>query len=218
MPRAQTSRAATRITLSPGAWALLLAGFVVLAAAIGVMLATLLKQYDRLVAQDRKIGSLLANSEPVLDRARPVLDNAQEQAPKLRAATRETRRLLRSATPLVNELAGTDLPDTARRLGALAGGLTQEDRLLALVDGSNDLLARLREDRFFSRALRSIEVVPDLARIQRATLRVQLRTLAIQQRSLATLERSLAVQEESLRHIRSLDRKTGGELPPARAP
>jgi hypothetical protein len=48
----------------------------------------------------------------------------------------------------------------------------------------------------------------------RKLLAVQRETRALQTRSLAVQRRSLKVQRRSLKHVRSLDRKTLGDLPP----
>ena len=54
-------------------------------------------------------------------------------------------------------------------------------------------------------------------RIKRV-LEVQHRTLAVQERSFAVQRRTLATQLEALVHIRSIDNKTGGQVPPLPGP
>jgi len=53
--------------------------------------------------------------------------------------------------------------------------------------------------------------------IQRRTLDIQQRTLDLQERALAAQLEGVRIQRASLRHIESIDRKTGGELPTTQA-
>jgi hypothetical protein len=50
------------------------------------------------------------------------------------------------------------------------------------------------------------------------TLETQRRSLRAQRRSLRVQLATLAIQREALKHIESIDRKTGGTVPPAGAP
>ena len=78
---------------------------------------------------------------------------------------------------------------------------------------------------FLDRVLAAADTVPYIARAQtetlvtqRRALDVQTETLATQRHALRVLLRSLAIQREALRHVRSIDRKTGGQVPPATSP
>ena len=55
------------------------------------------------------------------------------------------------------------------------------------------------------RLRRTVALQRDLLRMQRGTFQLQSQSLAVQRES-------LAVQRQSLRHIESLDRKTGGTV------
>jgi hypothetical protein len=60
-----------------------------------------------------------------------------------------------------------------------------------------------------------VEETPPLIR---ELLRLQLASLSTQRRSLRVQRTTLAIQREALRHIESIDRKTGGTVPTQGAP
>jgi hypothetical protein len=62
---------------------------------------------------------------------------------------------------------------------------------------------------------RAVEEAPPLIR---RLLDVQLETLSVQKRSLRAQLTTLAIQRQALKHIESIDRKTGGTVPAQGAP
>jgi hypothetical protein len=171
-----------------------------------------------IAAQDSKVTRLLRGSEPVLREARPAVNDADVL---LRAAMP----VVRGARPIVESLRaldGTRLSATIGVVGRLAAELASGDRLTRTVDQTSALLNALTRAGFTDRVVRAADLVPYIAQIQAETLSVQRRsldvqatTLATQRRALRVLLRSLAIQREALKHVRSIDRKTGGQVPPA---
>jgi hypothetical protein len=191
---------------------------------LAVQLGVLRDSQGHIAAQDRKITRLMRGSEPVIDAARPVVgdigDLVEAAAP-----------VVRGARPFVEALSQLDVAGIGTTLtvaGRLAERLSDGDRLVRAVDETSALLDALGRAGFVDRTLRAADRVPYMAEIlrrtleiQRATLRVQLTTLRVQRdtrslqtRSLRVQLQTLAIQREALRHIRSIDRKTGGQVPP----
>ncbi|MEA2387261.1 MAG: hypothetical protein QOG41_34 [Thermoleophilaceae bacterium] len=170
-----------------------------------------------IAAQDAKITRLMRGSEPVLREARPAVSDA---AALLHAAVP----VVRGARPVVEALRSIDgarLSATIGVVGRLATELASGDRLTRTVDQTSALLTALAQDGFTDRVVRAADLIPYIARIQAETLSIQRRsldvqdtTLATQRRALRVLLRSLVIQREALRHVRSIDRKTGGQVPP----
>lgn len=208
------------LSLPTSAWLLLIAAGVVLLgmlSLLAVQLGVLKDSQSHIAATDRKVTLLMRGSEPVIDQAKPVVgdigDLVEAAAPVVRGA-RPFVAALRQLDPLG---IGAELAVAGR----LAGRLSEGDRLVRAVDESTALIDALGRAGFVGRTLRAADVVPYMAGIlrrtldvQRTTLRVQRDTRAIQQRSLRVQLQTLAIQREALRHIRSIDRKTGGQVPP----
>jgi hypothetical protein len=220
---------------APPRWALVggLAGGAMLLTMI-VLLVLLLNEIttsrQHIESQDAKISTLLELGEPVADEAVPLLGEAR---PAIRQAQDLIEPLIhaRSGTELagllqrfpaletaIRRLAGEAIPVLeqtdpaliATSLGAardLAVRLAEGDRLVRVIDQASATLSAIAGSDLVERAAKSA------ARI-RKLLAVQRETRALQARSLAVQRRSLAVQRESLEHIRSIDEKTGGQLPP----
>ena len=151
-----------------------------------------------IAAQDAKITRLMRGAEPALDEAEPALRRAG-------SALRDARPLIRDARNALGALDPAGLERAIDATGHLAGR----------VDAGNLLLL----------IARAAELAPYVAELQRETLATQRRSLDVQARTLRTQERALRVllsshriQGEALAHIRSIDRKTGGQVPPAGAP
>jgi hypothetical protein len=195
-----------RPTLHPLAYtALAGVGLLLVAMVVGIaMLVVFLKDSrDHIRAQDRKTAVLLQKVEA----AQPTA----EQVPSLLDQARPVvRKLGRAAGPIQRAIASTAdaterLPELARVTQALAReGFPVLDDLHAA-----DLASVLPQTR------RAVEEAPPLLR---RLLDVQLTTLRVQKRSLRTQLATLAIQREALAHIESIDRKTGGTVPPAGAP
>lgn len=207
-------------SLPTSAWLLLIGAGVVLVAMLSLLalqLGVLTDSRRHIAAQDRKITRLMKGSEPVIDDARPVVgdigDLVHAAAPVVRGA--------RPFVAALRQLDPIGIGATLAVAGRLAGRLSEGDRLVRAVDESTALIDALGRAGFVGRTLRAADLVPYMARILRRTLEVQRTTLmvqrdtrAIQRRSLRVQLTTLAIQREALRHIRSIDRKTGGQVPP----
>lgn len=220
-----------QFTLPARAWAGLGVFGMLMLGALALQLAAVNHQREIAKRQERRTVAVIEGVRPDARRADALLDDVRELAPAARRLAVDGSALVRSAQPFVDELAGSEAGRTVRVLAAVGEDVLEArpGRALALVselseaalEGGRLQLALDRGTRTFDELARRgvlaklehVERLPELVRIQRRTLRIQLRTLAIQRRSLRLLERSLAVQEETLRHARSIDRKTGGELP-----
>jgi hypothetical protein len=122
--------------------------------------------------------------------------------------------LIRAARPLVGKLGGAIGPLT-RSTGSIAvatreiPGLTRTAQALAGM--ALPLLERVRAEDLVAVAARAGRDTP---RLMRRLLRVQLETLGTQRESLRTQLATLEIQRRALTHIESIDRKTGGTVPP----
>jgi hypothetical protein len=184
---------------------------------LAFQLGVLKDSQGHIAAQDRKITRLMRGSQPVIDDARPVVGDIGDLVDAAAPVVRGARPLVAALRQLDPVGIGTAISVT----GHLAGRLSEGDRLVRAVDETTALLDALGHAGFVSRTLRAADLVPYITGILRRTLRVQLTTLeiqrdsrAIQRRSLRVQLRTLAIQQEALRHIRSIDRKTGGQVPP----
>lgn len=162
-----------------------------------LQLGTLKASHERIRAQDAKITALFRGAEPVLDQAEPLARDARRAIGPLKRSGDE----IATATDVLPGLALT-----AREL--VVEAVPVLERLPRLVELSEALVPELRG---LVPEIRTL--LADSLSVQRETLDRAGQGLREQQRALRVLRRSLAVQEQSLRHIQSLDRKTGGELP-----
>jgi hypothetical protein len=161
--------------------------------------------------QNRKVTTLLRQALPLIRETRPLVATVAASVEPLKEG-------LRAADPV-----GT-LSSVKRLTDSLAG----QDRLLALIDAGVATLTELSDRHILARADGALRATPvaldrlrrtvvlqrDLLRMQRQTFALTSQSVAVQRRSFQLLSQSLAVQRESLRHIESLDRKTGGTVPP----
>lgn len=229
--------AASRIQLLR--WAMVggaLLGLMLLAvvALLALTLAQLRDSGGHIEAQDKKIAALFELGRPLAARADqlsgdigPVIDDTRGLvAPLLRSDSGEdlataldglplaessVRRLAAEAIPLLDQADPALLMAMLSTVAGLAASLQQEDRLVRLIDGASAALVDVSEHDLVDRAAESAARIRKLLAVQRETRAIQTRTLRVQLRS-------LDVQRQSLEHIRSIDRKTGGELPPAPVP
>lgn len=187
-----------------------------LAAVPAVLLLLLLGSQVGLLAEQRRLianqlelqRALTERSVPVLDAARPLVEDLGEDRRDLLARARradrlvrETTPLVRETTPLVRDLRAARLPEAAEATRDLASAALTGDRLARALDAT---LAALSEERRLDLARdadRAAELTPTLVELQRQALDVQRQTLTI--------------QREALERIRSLDNKTGGSAPGA---
>lgn len=211
--------------LPPLAWAGIIGGVVlavVLVALLSVQLAVLTDSREHIRAQDAKITRLLEGSRPALRQAGPAV---RETRPLIRAAAplaREARAALaafRGAAPDLATAAG-DVPRLMRAgetLVTVAIPVLRDLQAAALphvLSDADSALAQIRATDLIDAAARSARLAPVLIYLQRRLLRVQKTTLQVQRDSRAIQARTLRIQRKALRHIESIDRKTGGQVPP----
>jgi ABC-type transporter Mla subunit MlaD len=193
------------------------------AGGIYAQLAVLADSNDRIHAQDAKIADLRRDAEPVLEALRPLLAET-------RPLVREARGLRRPLGRTLEDVAAAAeaAPPALRAARVLVGrSLPVVDALWRLLPGAGALVPELRAllpelRAVLPRAARFLDETERRALLRRAdeaisaTLRLeslQSRALQLQARQFGVLEETLAIQREALVHIRSLDRKTGGQLP-----
>jgi hypothetical protein len=194
----------------------------VLIALLALNLVDIERQRRIAARQEQRAKSLAGQADAGLGDVRAGLEHG---LPPVRAGLRRADRLVRS-------LLGHGGPAAIEAAGELARDLTAGHRASALVDRGNDLLAALQR----SDAVADVDLLPrltvqllavtrELAALGRDTsldadvLRAQTidfkrKSLALQRETLVVLRRSLAIQEETLVHVRNLDRRTGGAIPP----
>jgi hypothetical protein len=207
-------------------------GGLMLFAILAVLTLTLLQLHDsggHIESQDKKVGALFRAGRPLAARAdhfaagiRPALRDARGLIqPLVRSGSgtdlavaldrfplldSSLRRLAGEAVPLIDQLDPALLQTTLTAVDDLAAGLQQDDRLLRLVDAASATLAQVADTDLVRRAARSTTRLRKLLEVQR-------QTRALQRRALGVQRSSLDVQRRSLKHLRKIDRRTGGELP-----
>jgi hypothetical protein len=165
---------------------------VFMAIGIGMLVVILKDSRDHIRAQDKKTAVLLQKvqaAQPTASQVPELLDQARPVV----------RRLGRAAKPVEAALTSTarateQLPELARITEALA-------------HQSFPVLSDIREA--------DLAATPPLIR---ELLHIQRVTLDVQRRSLRTQLTTLEIQREALKHIESIDRKTGGTVPAEGAP
>ena len=192
----------THVTFPARAWMAMAAVFAAMLALLTVQLTSIESQRHIVRDQDRKVARLMKEALPLLRATRPLVTSASAALPAL-------RRGLEQADPV----------GTLRSVDDLTTGLSQQDRLLRLIDASLGALTQIEDRDLLARAdegLRAVPVALERLRrtvaLQRDLLRMQRGTFQLQSQSLAVQRESLVVQRQSLRHIESLDRKTGGTV------
>lgn len=186
---------------------------------------------------DAQVARLLELSQPTLEetaplarRARPLISDAQpvvrsiaENLPSVVATGRAIaptldrlpalvvagQALISEAFPAVETLGDSGLVPTLAAVRSLTFSLLEGGRLAETLDDTRKLIDQAATLDLPTRAVRASQ------RIARV-LDVQRRTLAVQKRSVAVQKRTLDTQLAALRHIRSIDNKTGGQLPTPR--
>jgi ABC-type transporter Mla subunit MlaD len=189
---------------------------VLLVIGIGLQLATLEDSRNHIVAQDAKITRLLKGGESAAGAAKPLLRDAR---PLVRDARRALGPLGDSANDLTTATEG--LPSLIRAVAALtdvAVPVLEDARradIARSIESLDAMIAQIRGEDLIRLSAEAARNAPELIRMQRRLLRVQLRTLETQRASLATQQTTLEIQRQALAAINSIDRKTGGRLPPA---
>jgi chromosome segregation ATPase len=220
----QTPDTRVRPTLHPLAYtALIGAGLllVLMVIGIGIQIGILQNSRDHIEAQDKKTAVLLQKvqaAQPTASQVPELLDQARPVVRSLGRAIGPVRHAIRSTS-----IATERLPTLVRAADAIARIVTQHREPLSnALASTNRLLAQIREQNLVAVSAEAARDTPplirELLRIQIVTLETQRRSLRAQRRSLRVQLATLAIQREALKHIESIDRKTGGTVPPAGAP
>jgi hypothetical protein len=242
MPTAPRTRANVRASLHPLAAAGLIgAGLMLLLLVVGiaVLIVILKDSRDHIRAQDEKTAVLLKSLHaatptarqvpPLINEVRPVvralgrtvgpggraLRATARAASSLPSLIRTTEDLARLGVPVLSSLGQVNLARILLAGGTVADALLSRDRLTTAIDATNRVLAELESENLIPVAADAARDTPPLIR---RLLRVQLQTLTIQRASLRTQRTTLAIQRQALVHIESIDRKTGGTVPPTGTP
>jgi hypothetical protein len=189
----------------------------------------------------RALPALLRAAAPLLRDARSALRSVDGSGSDLTEAARAVPPLLRTADalatvalPLVIDLRAVPfgrvlgnadaligallyrgrLVHVLDGAGALVGALLDRGRLVRVLDDAESALDQIRSEDLIANASRSARLAPRAIYLARRLLRVQKVTLRVQRSSRGIQARTLRVQLRALAHIESIDRKTGGQLPP----
>jgi len=192
--------------------AILLAVLIVLVITLGQIKST----EDHVAATDARLERVIAAAAPVADEAEPLIDAADKTLDESLPAVRDASDLF--ATLSDN---GSDVSVVLDRLPALQLGVMSFFGDAALtVRLASDFLAAAQSQDLVGKAVDSHRLLENVLAvqletldIQEASLRTQRRSLSVQLSSNHKLRRSLGIQRSTLDHVRSLDNKTGGELP-----
>jgi hypothetical protein len=184
------------------------AGLALILLVVGIaMLVVILKDSrDHIRAQDAKTAVLLEKlraagptASAALSEARPVVRTLSRSVGPIRSAVSATA----SATERLPAL--VQVTETlAEAAFPVLGNLEQAD--LAR------LLAEVRAEGLIPSSARAARETP---RLLRRSARLQLASLETQRATLRTLLTSLDIQRQTLESVKSIDRKTGGTVPPA---
>jgi hypothetical protein len=212
---------------------------VLLVIGIAVLIVILKDSRDHIRAQDAKTAVLLKGLRaasptarqvpPLIDEARPVvralgdalprggkaLGATAEAAKRLPGLIRTTEGLARLSVPVLSTLGQVNLARILLAGGTVADALLYRNRFSRAIDETNHLLAEVRDENLIPVAANAARETP---RLIRRLLRIQLKTLKTQRASLGTQRRTLEIQRQALVHIESIDRKTGGPVPPPGTP
>lgn len=198
--------------------------FVGMTALLVMQLTVLRDTRERIHATDQKIALLLDGTRPVVRDAQPALEEAQPLLHRTRGLIGPLRQTIESVGAAADGL--PVLLANARVLVdesvPLVRALNADDRAVRAIDTTTRVLSSIEGASLVPKLSSTLDRVPrfedlavDLLQTQRRTLKIQIRSLRAQQRSVRLLFQSLAIQRETLSHTRSIDRKTGGELPAA---
>jgi hypothetical protein len=184
--------------------------------------AVLLKSLRAATPTARQVPPLIGETRPVvralgraIGPANRALGATAHATVRLPALVRTTETLTRFGVPVLAALGQVDLARVLRAGGTVAESVLQRDRLVAALDSANEVLTQVRDENLVPVAAEAARQTP---RLTRRVLRVQIETLRIQKRSLRTQLQTLDIQRQALTHIESIDRKTGGTVPPPVTP
>lgn len=220
-----------RITLTPRA--AIAAGIVafLLLALLAAQL-TFIVQQRQIVAQQRDIATRQEHrAAPVLDSTRALIGSPADA----RRAVREAGGALRDLQGLLDTVRRTQLvPVTAEVLrtvrdqglvrgagrflqaalgrdlvGVTTRALSRTPELIGAVERARSIL-----ERTYPTLRSSLRIQRDTRGLQRTAVGLQRQSLDIQRRTLDALGQTLDIARETLAHVESIDRKTGGTVPP----
>jgi hypothetical protein len=210
MPHLQPTEPRVRTTLHPLAVVGLIGMglmLVLLVAGIGALIVILKDSRDHIRAQDAKTAVLLAKVRSATPTAR--------QVPSLIAEARPVVRSFGRAVGPVRRAIGATAAATARLPALVRVSEALARVAFPTLDSTNQLLAEVRAQNLVPLSARAARETPAL---MRRLLRIQLATLESQRISLRTQLATLGIQQQALVSLKSIDRKTGGTVPPPGAP
>jgi hypothetical protein len=238
MPPPEPTEPRVRPSLHPlAAIGLIAAGImlVLLVIGIGALIVILKDSRDHIRAQDAKTAVLLSDlhaatptarkAVPLIGEVRPVVRSvgravgpideavgatatATERLPVL---VRATEALAQVAFPVLADLGQVNLARVLNAGGSAAQTVLSRDRLANALDSTNQLIAEVRAQNLVPASARAARDTPALIR---RLVRLQLASLRTQRTSLQTQLTTLDIQRQALVSIKSIDRKTGGSVPP----
>jgi hypothetical protein len=212
---------------------------VLLVVGIAMLVAILKDSRDHIRAQDAKTAVLLsklAEATPTARQVPPLISEARPAVRRLgrsiepvtRAVTataeatdqlpglvRDTRTLAALAIPVLDELGRVDVAHVLTAGGSAADAVLYRDRLVRALDSTNRLLTEVRAEDLIPASAKAARETP---RLIRHLVRLQTTTLRTQRATLQTLLASLDIQRQTLTSVKSIDRKTGGTVPPQGPP
>jgi uncharacterized protein YoxC len=196
---------------------------------VGRLNGTLRDTNRRLAATDQRVDGIgedvdpLAKSVPAafrrLDpRVRGINRDVHAVATdSLPAVQRNTRDIAAAVAPLADEVSRADLPQLTATVDRLARPMIElltTQPIGETVVATRDLLVLIKRLDLIQSVARGVQVLPELNQtltdVDLTVHSVRDLTTNVQ----ALLDTSRQTQCLTLRHIQSLDRKTGGELPP----
>jgi hypothetical protein len=237
-PRSERSVERTRATTLPRGLVVALTGGGLLLVTMVVLLALTLGEIrttrTHVAAADHKVTALLQLTKPALTATAPAVEKAQPLIADLQPVIRtlgdslptivgtargilpaldrlpafvvEGQQLIGAVFPALQTLQDSELPATFAAARILLGQL-QGPGLIDALAQAQSLVDRAVALDLPDRAVRAAKRVKQI-------LAIQVHTLDVQRQSLAVQRRSLKIQTQTLGHVRSLDNRTGGTLPP----
>ena len=185
------------------------------AAVIFLLLGLLIEQdisRNRIESQEEIAARTEDRSRPVLEASAALIDDAHDLTPSVRATAARLRTALRSLPEALDSV--QDITVRLPHLISAGSAFLESANQTRIFAQVTDLLARVTREDLVHDGAQAARSVPTLVKLQRKLLRVQQSTYTVIVESRDTQRRLLSTQIEALRHIRSLDRKTGGSISP----
>jgi hypothetical protein len=182
-----------------------------------MVLGELRSARDSVAATDAKLERAIEASAPVADNVPALFDDTSTLVSESLPGVRDAASFLEYVADngIDASVALDHLPALERQASTFLNEST------VAVQSLSDLLQDVRDQNLVGKASESRVILERLLEVQLATLRTQRASYRTQRASLKTqlrtarkFSRSLDLQRGALQHARSLDNKTGGELPP----